>query len=162
MHDYYSNRLPSTFNNFFKSIHKVQHRLIVVVACEAQTYIFPVFASLQAIVVVVVIVFEEYFENRPYTCLQVLFFKPRIHTEFLVIIFARAENRSSTLVWETRGRLLSEVFERKADFFDTHIFWKKKRKKKKGFNASRVEKKSWNMLKITFSCSLRSKRFRES
>ena len=98
MHDYYSNRLPSTFNNFFKSINKVQHRLIVVVACEAQTYIFPVFASLQAIVVVVVIVFEEYFENRPYTCLQVLFFKPRIHTEFLVIIFARAENRSSTLV----------------------------------------------------------------
>ena len=86
MHDYYSNRLLSTFNNFFKSINKVHHRLIVIVACEAQTYIFPVFASLQAIVVVVVvIVFEEYFENLPYTCLQVLFFKPRIHTEFLVI-----------------------------------------------------------------------------
>ena len=100
MHDYYSNRLPSTFNNFFKSINKVHHRLIVVVACKAQTYIFPVFASLQAIVVVVVvvIVFQEYFENLPYTCLQVLFFKPRIYTEFLVIIFARAENRPSTLV----------------------------------------------------------------
>ena len=32
-----------------------------------------------------------------------LFLIPRIHTEFLVIIFDRAENRSSTLVWETRG-----------------------------------------------------------
>ena len=31
------------------------------------------------------------------------FLIPRIHTEFLVIIFDRAENRSSTLVWETRG-----------------------------------------------------------
>ena len=32
-----------------------------------------------------------------------VFLIPRIHTEFLVIIFHRAENRSSTLVWETRG-----------------------------------------------------------
>ena len=55
MHDYYSNRLPSTFNNFFKSINKVQDRLIVVVACEAQTYIFPVFASLQAIVLLLLL-----------------------------------------------------------------------------------------------------------
>ena len=120
--------------------------------------IFPVVPSLQAIVVVVVIAFEEYFENLPYTCLQVLFFKPRIHTEFLVIIFVRAENRSSTLVWETRGRLLSEVFERKADFlYSQHL-----PKKNYSFIASRVEKKSWNMVKITFSCSLRSKRLLES
>ena len=31
------------------------------------------------------------------------FLIPRVHTEFLVIIFDRAKNRSSTLVCETRG-----------------------------------------------------------
>ena len=39
-----------------------------------------------------------------------LFLKPPIQTEFLVIIFDRPENLSY-------GRLLSEVFERKADYF---------------------------------------------
>ena len=39
-----------------------------------------------------------------------LFLKPPIQTEFLVIIFDRPENR-------LYGRLLSEVFERKADYF---------------------------------------------
>ena len=112
--------------------------------------IFPVVPSLQAIVVVVVIAFEEYFENLPYTCLQVLFFKPRIHTEFLVIIFVRAENRSSTLVWETRGRLLSEVFERKADFlYSQHL-----PKKNYSFIASRVKKnhETWWKSRFLVAC----------
>ena len=39
-----------------------------------------------------------------------LFLISRIHTEFLVIIFNRVENH---LCW----RLLSQVFERKADYF---------------------------------------------
>ena len=46
-----------------------------------------------------------------------LFLIPRIHTEFLVIIFDRAKNRSSTLVRGDSRRLLSEVFEIKADYF---------------------------------------------
>ena len=70
-----------------------------------------------------------------------LFLIPRIHTEFLAIIFDRAENRSSTLVWETPGdcclKSLPGVFERKADYF---IFT---RSSEKNFSliASRKEKK---------------------
>ena len=51
-----------------------------------------------------------------------LFLISRIHTEFLVIIFDRVEN---CLCW----RLLSQVFERKADYFILtmsayHFVWK--------------------------------------
>ena len=46
-----------------------------------------------------------------------IFLIPRIHTEFLVIIFDRAENRSSTLVWETRGDCCLKSLKRKADYF---------------------------------------------
>ena len=45
-----------------------------------------------------------------------LFLIPRIHTEFLVIIFDRAENRSSTLGRETRGDCCLKSF-RRADYF---------------------------------------------
>ena len=62
---------------------------------------------------------------------------PRIHAEFSIIIFDRAENRPSTLVWETRQRLWSEVFERKSRlFYDHNIF----RIKIYSFIASRIEK----------------------
>ena len=66
-----------------------------------------------------------------------LFLIPRTHTELLLIIFDRDENRSSTLVWESRGRLLSEVFERKADYFilSQNIF-----RKNYSFVALRMEK----------------------
>ena len=46
-----------------------------------------------------------------------IFLIPRIHTEFLVIIFDRAENRSSKLVWETRGDCCLKSLKRKADYF---------------------------------------------
>ena len=66
-----------------------------------------------------------------------LFLIPRTHTELLVIIFDHDENRSWTLVWESRGRLLSEVFERKADYFilSHNIF-----RKNYSFVALRMEK----------------------
>ena len=74
---------------------------------------------------------------------------PRIHAEFSIIIFDRAENRPSTLVWETRQRLWSEVFERKSRlFYDHNIF----RIKIYSFIASRIEKNTWSIVKITFSC----------
>ena len=61
---------------------------------------------------------------------------PRIHAEFSIIIFDRAENRSSTLVW-ARQRLWSEVFERKIRlFYDHNIF----RVQIYSFIASRIEK----------------------
>ena len=44
-----------------------------------------------------------FWKSSLYMSTSSLFLIPRIHTEFLVIIFDRAENRSSTLVWETRG-----------------------------------------------------------
>ena len=69
--------------------------------------------------------------------------------EFSIIIFDRAENRPSTLVWETRQRLWSEVFERKSRlFYDHNIF----RIKIYSFIASRIEKNTWSIVKITFSC----------
>ena len=68
-----------------------------------------------------------------------LFLIPRIHTEFLVIIFDRAENRSSTLVWETRGDCcLKSLKEEQIILYSKHLPKKqlslnciKKRKKKK-------------------------------
>ena len=38
MHDYYSNRLPSTFNNFFKSINKV-HQYATRLASKKSYYL---------------------------------------------------------------------------------------------------------------------------
>ena len=58
-----------------------------------------------------------------------LFLKPPIQTEFVVIIFDRPENRSY-------GRLLSEVFERKADYFILTTT----SEKNYSFIASRIEK----------------------
>ena len=46
-----------------------------------------------------------------------LFLMPRIHTEFWLIILDRAENRSSTLVWETRGDCCLKSSEKKEDYF---------------------------------------------
>ena len=71
-------------------------------------------------------VFKKCFENRPYTCLQVLFFlKPRIYTEFLVIIFDRAENHSLTLVWETRGDCcLKSLKEEQIILYSQHLLKK--------------------------------------
>ena len=40
MHDYYSNRLPSTFNNFFKSINKV-HQYTTRLASSKKSYYLP-------------------------------------------------------------------------------------------------------------------------
>ena len=76
-----------------------------------------------------------------------LFLIPRIHTEFLVIIFDRAENRSSTLVWETRGDCcLKSLKEKQIILYSQHL--------KKNFSSisSRKEKNTWNIVKITFSC----------
>ena len=51
-----------------------------------------------------------------------LFLKPRIHTEFLVIIFDRAENRLSTLVWETRGDCcLKSLKEKQIILYSQHL-----------------------------------------
>ena len=77
-----------------------------------------------------------------------LFLIPRIHTEFLVIIFDRAENRSSTLVWETRGDCcLKSLKEEQIILYSQHL-------PKKTFNliASRKEKKYMKFVKMTFSC----------
>ena len=77
-----------------------------------------------------------------------LFLIPRIHTEFLVIIFDRAENRSSTLVWETRGDCcLKSLKEEQIILYSQHL-------PKKNFSliASRKEKNTRNTVKITFSC----------
>ena len=46
-----------------------------------------------------------------------LFLIPRIHTEFLVIIFDRAKKPLVDARVGDSRRLLSEVFERKADYF---------------------------------------------
>ena len=76
------------------------------------------------------------------------FLIPRIHTEFLVIIFDRAENRSSTLVWETRGDCcLKSLKEEQIILYSQHL-------PKKTFNliASRKEKKYMKFVKMTFSC----------
>ena len=63
---------------------------------------------------------------------------PRIHTELSINICECAENRSSKLVWETRERVSSEVFERKSRLFYTHNIF---RIKSYSFIASRIRKK---------------------
>ena len=55
-------------------------------------------------------VFENVLKIFLYMFTSSLFLKPTIQTEFLVIVFDRPENRSD-------GRLLFEVFKRKADYF---------------------------------------------
>ena len=82
-------------------------------------------------------VFKKCFENRPYTCLQVLFFKTS--NIYRPLVDAR--------VGDSR-RLLSEVFERRADYFILTT------SSEKNFSliASRKEKNTWNIVKITFSC----------
>ena len=55
-------------------------------------------------------VFENVLKIFLYMFTSSLFLKPTIQTEFLVIVFDRPENRSC-------GRLLFEVFKRKADYF---------------------------------------------
>ena len=72
----------------------------------------------------------------------------RVHTEFLVIIFDRAKNRSSTLVWETRGDCcLKSLKQKQIILCSQHL-------PKKTFSliASRKEKTTRNTVKITFSC----------
>ena len=50
------------------------------------------------------------------------FLIPRVHTEFLVIIFDRAKNRSSTLVWETRGDCcLKSLKEERIILYSQHL-----------------------------------------
>ena len=76
------------------------------------------------------------------------FLIPRIHTEFLVIIFDRAENRSSTLVWETRGDCcLKSLKEEQIILYSQHL-----PKKNFRLTASRKEKKCMKFVKMTFSC----------
>ena len=72
---------------------------------------------------------------------------PRVHTEFLVIIFDRAKNRSSTLVWETRGDCLKSLKQKQIILCSQHL-------QEKNFSliASRKEKTTRNTVKITFSC----------
>ena len=57
-----------------------------------------------------------FWKSSLYMSTSSLFLIPRIHTEFLVIIFDRAENRSSTLLWKTWGDCCLKSF-RKADYF---------------------------------------------
>ena len=76
-----------------------------------------------------------------------LFLIPRIRTKFLVIIFDRAENRSSALVWETRGDCCLKSLNEKQIILYSHIF-----RKQLSLIASRIEKNTWNIVKITFSC----------
>ena len=55
-------------------------------------------------------------------CTRSLFLIPRIHTEFLAIIFDRAENRSSTLVWKTRGDCcLKSLKEKQIILYSQHL-----------------------------------------
>ena len=76
------------------------------------------------------------------------FLIPRVHTEFLVIIFDRAKNRSSTLVWETRGDCcLKSLKEKQIILCSQHL-----PEKNLSLIASRKEKNTRNTLKITFSC----------
>ena len=76
------------------------------------------------------------------------FLIPRVHTEFLVIIFDCAKNRSSTLVWEIRGDCcLKSLREKQIILCSQHL-------PEKNFSliASRKEKNTRNTVKITFSC----------
>ena len=57
------------------------------------------------------------FENLPFTCLQVLFLKARIHRVFNNYFRPRWKPLVDAHVGDSRARLLSEVFERKADYF---------------------------------------------
>ena len=51
-----------------------------------------------------------------------LFLILRTHADFLVIIFDRAENRSSTLVWETRGDCcLKSLKEKQIILYSQHL-----------------------------------------
>ena len=76
------------------------------------------------------------------------FLIPRVHTEFLVIIFDRAKNRSSTLVWETRGDCcLKSLKEEQIILYSQHL-----PKKNVSLIASRKEKKYMKFVKMTFSC----------
>ena len=65
-----------------------------------------------------------------------LFLIPLIHTEFLVIIFDRAENRSSALVYETRGDCCVKSLKKKQIIlYSQHLL-----KKNLSLIASRKEK----------------------
>ena len=89
-----------------------------------------------------------FWKSSLYMSTSSLFLIPRIHTEFLVIIFDRAENRSSTLVWETRGDCcLKSLKEEQIILYSQHL-------PKKNFSliASRKEKKYMKFVKMTFSC----------
>ena len=87
-----------------------------------------------------------FWKSPLYMSTSSLFLIRRIHTEFLVIIFDRAENRSSTLLWKTWGDCCLKSF-RKADYFILIT------SSEKTFSliASR-KKNTWNIVKITFSC----------
>ena len=111
-------------------------------------------------------VFEECFKNHPYTCLRSsLFFISWKHTAFLVIFFNQTENCLSKLVAcrsflviffnQTENCLSKLVREtvvwslwKKSRLFYTHNNFQKNY----SFNASRIEKIHWNVVKITFSC----------
>ena len=71
-----------------------------------------------------------------------LFLIPRIHTEFSVIIFDRAENRSSTLVWETRGDCcLQSLKEEEIILYSQHL------RKNLQLNCIKKRKKRMNCCK---------------
>ena len=89
-------------------------------------------------------VFKECFKNHPYTCLRSsLFFTSWKHTEFLVIFFNHTENHLSTLVRET---VVWSLWKKSILFYTHNNF-----RKNDSFNASRIEKIHWNVVKITFS-----------
>ena len=97
-----------------------------------------------------------------------LFLIPRIHTEFLVIIFDRAKNRSSTLVWETRGDCcLKSLKEEQIILYSKHLpkktlaqLHQEKRKIHEILLKSRFRVETITFLRF-FSCCLSETRTRD-
>ena len=94
-----------------------------------------------------------FWKSSLYMSTSSLFLIPRIHTEFLVIIFDRAENRSSTLVWETRGDCcLKSLKEKQIILYSQHLPKKLLYSFLTIAMAPWIGKNTWNIVKITFSC----------
>ena len=93
-----------------------------------------------------------FWKSSLYMSASSFFLIPRIHTEFLVIIFDRAKNRSSTLVWETRGDCcLKSLKEKQIILCSQHL----PKKKKNTRNTVKITFSSRNYNIFTFlSCCL--------
>ena len=75
------------------------------------------------------------------------FLIPRIHAEFLVIIFDRAESRSRRLCGRLEETVVWSLWKKRRLFYTHNIFGKTF-----SLIASRKEKNAWTVVKITFSC----------